>query len=198
MNPNNQEKDVDQLLDAVLAQYGKAEPRAGLETRVLANLRAERDRIASRHRWWWAGIAVATAAIAVAVWLGHGDGARTPGISPSTVARHENRERADHPAVHPDPQPRVTQQAKEAVHRRPIRPEVHNPQAGEAAKLEQFPAPAELSDQEKLLARYVQEFPQRAALIARAQTDLRERNELEMAAPWPNKTDANGLEPQER
>jgi hypothetical protein len=60
--------------------------------------------------------------------------------------------------------------------------------------LEQFPTPTPLSDQEKLLARYVQEFPQRAALIARAQTQLRKRDEFEMAAPWPKNTDSNGSE----
>jgi hypothetical protein len=58
-------------------------------------------------------------------------------------------------------------------------------QLAQAPKMEQFPAPSPLTDQEKMLARYVRNFPERAALMARAQTELRKRDELEMAAPFP-------------
>ena len=44
---------LDRELDAALAQYGAGEPRAGLEQRVLTNLRAERKKIASRTWWRW-------------------------------------------------------------------------------------------------------------------------------------------------
>ena len=54
MDPNEREREVDQWLDSALRQYGKADARPGLEIRVLANLKAERDRIAAPHRWWWA------------------------------------------------------------------------------------------------------------------------------------------------
>jgi hypothetical protein len=36
----------------------------------------------------------------------------------------------------------------------------------------QFPSPAPLSEQERMLAGYVQQFPQQAVLMARAQTKL--------------------------
>jgi hypothetical protein len=42
-----------------------------------------------------------------------------------------------------------------------------------------------LTDQEKMLALYVRDFPGKAALVARAQTELHKQDELEMAAPWP-------------
>lgn len=64
-------------------------------------------------------------------------------------------------------------------------------------KLEQFPSPIPLNEQEKMLARYVQEFPRKAALVARAQTDLRKRDEREMAAPWPKSAEATSSEQQE-
>ena len=41
MDPIEREREVERWLDAALTQYAKAEPRAGLEGRVLAGLRAE-------------------------------------------------------------------------------------------------------------------------------------------------------------
>lgn len=38
-------------------------------------------------------------------------------------------------------------------------------------KLDQFPTPRPLSEQEKLLVRYVHEFPEEALLIAKAQAE---------------------------
>ena len=38
-------------------------------------------------------------------------------------------------------------------------------------RLDQFPSPRALSEQEKLLVRYVHEFPEEAVLIAQAQAE---------------------------
>jgi hypothetical protein len=54
-----------------------------------------------------------------------------------------------------------------------------------------------MNEQEKMLARYVQEFPQRAALVARAQTELQKRDEREMAAPWPKNAESTSSDQQE-
>jgi hypothetical protein len=198
MDPNPREREVDHWLDAALSHYSKSEPRYGLEGRVLANLQSERRRIASRSRWWRAAgivttIAVTTAAIALAVWLGRGERVQTPGRTGNTAQlspeiRHSgvNAEaKAEAPAeAHP---PRnAADQAATKTPPPPSPPRIrHRPDVTETAKLERFPAPAPLSEQEKLLARYVQQFPQRAELMARAQADLRQQIELEMAAPWP-------------
>jgi len=195
MDPIEREREVERWLDAALTQYAKAEPRAGLEGRVLAGLRAERSRLASRRRRWWGAVAAvaAMAAIAVAVWLGQANRAWTPVAGVGTVAIRRNDLTGDRPAVHSVPQPRAGQIAKNASRRPPTRRVTHTP---EVARLEQFPAPAPLSDQEKLLARYVREFPHRATLMARAQTEFRKQDELEMTEPWlwPKNTDANGSE----
>src|SRR5436853_2505442 len=67
MKPRDQQ--LDQFLDQMLAEYGKAEPRVGLENRVLAKL--EREGIAGRRRWWWLlGTVSATALVAAVVWMG--------------------------------------------------------------------------------------------------------------------------------
>src|SRR3982074_3489028 len=54
---------LDRELDAALAQRGAVEPRAGLEQRVLTNLQAEREKIASRT-WWRRPVTVTVAAAA--------------------------------------------------------------------------------------------------------------------------------------
>src|SRR5580765_4789598 len=70
----DQEKDkqmqmqMDEMLDSLLANYSSAEPRPGLETRILANLKLANSRDAEGREagrgWWgfkwiWAGAAVA-------------------------------------------------------------------------------------------------------------------------------------------
>jgi hypothetical protein len=54
-----------------------------------------------------------------------------------------------------------------------------------------------MNEQEKMLARYVQEFPQRAALVARAQTELQNRDQREMSAPWPKNAESTRSDQQE-
>ena len=53
---------LDDQLDAALAQYTAIEPRAGLENRVLARLKAEQDRPTAVPWWRWAAV-VAVAVI---------------------------------------------------------------------------------------------------------------------------------------
>src|SRR5579864_2075919 len=62
---NGEQDQLDRMLDAALAKYAVAEPRAGLEERVLANLRAEQARDAD-HAWArWSAIAVVAAVVVV-------------------------------------------------------------------------------------------------------------------------------------
>jgi hypothetical protein len=199
MDPINSEHDLNQWLESALGQYSKAEPRPGLENRILASLQTERSRITARRRWWWAaGAAVAAATIVLAVWLGHGDHTRTPdaiGVSAEITVGDGDR-LATPRDVRPATQPAELAAVK--ARRQPSTdPAAGAHQVGDVAKLDQFPTPTPLSDQEKLLARYVEQFPQRAALIARAQTDLQESNQREMAAPWPQNTNVNSQEQQQ-
>jgi hypothetical protein len=198
MDPMNHNNNVEPWLESALGQYASAEPRAGLEGRILANLQAERRRMTQRKRWWWAsaGTVAAAAAIALAVWLGHNDRAHAPGGGTMTARRDAGAE--PRPMVSPEVPP-LTSPAQRATKDCVVTGlcPVHARRSHAAPRLDQFPAPAPLSDQEKLLARYVQQFPQRAALIARAQTELQQRTELEMAAPWPNNADFNHQERQQ-
>jgi len=184
MNTGAEDKDheLDQWLDAALARDGNVEPRPGLESRVLTSLEAEKTRGAERQRWWWAlGAAGAAAMLAVAMWIvihtRQPLSNRTAGNSKTrgldvTVAATAGRHR-----------PRGTRDAH-IVARGPRRAAnsgivVHAPER----KLDQFPSPQPLADQEQMLLRYVREFPGRAILVARAQTQLRKQEEQEMLVP---------------
>lgn len=182
MDPMDREYEIDQWLESALSQYGKAEPRAGLEDRLAASLQAERSRIAFRRRWWWVtGTAAAAVAMVSALWLGEASRAKTPPTRAgnSTTVRGETaREQV------PPPRAPVTLQASATHPRRSRAGTGRDPNRVRVPKRGQFPSPAPLSDQEEMLARYVREFPQKAALLASAQTELRKRDELETAAPW--------------
>ena len=85
-NNNEDDRDRERLagswLEASLKQYGEAEPRPGLEGRVWANLRAEREP-GPDGRWSWApGLGVL-----LAVMVGGGIfWARGPGALPETTS----------------------------------------------------------------------------------------------------------------
>ena len=68
MSPENDHK-LDEMLDAMLSAYSAAEPRPGLETRILANVKEQELKSTARwgFRWTWAVAALATAALVVMV-----------------------------------------------------------------------------------------------------------------------------------
>ena len=160
--PNQTMDSLDAGLDAALAKYAAVEPRAGLEERVLANLRAERARAPERSWWRW-GFAAATLVIGAALaW-------RTAKPSHSVLV---NR-----PA---ETQPAATQASQTAnaggevvpVRVPPMREQSRRPISTKLAadpKLDVFPSPRPLSEEEFALARYVRNFPSDAKLVAQAQ-----------------------------
>jgi hypothetical protein len=184
MDPNDKTREIDQWLESGLRQYTNIEPRTGLESRVLAHLQAERNQIASTHRWWWAaGTATALAAIVVAVWVWQGSReVRSPSAainSPSTY--HEESPKAAEPRPVPE-NARADRGAPAAqvATRRPSPPS-RELAAVATPKLEQFPSPRPLSEQEKILMSYVAQYPEKAALLAHAQAEALERDREEEA-----------------
>jgi len=191
---NDREREIDRWLDDTLAQYGKVEPRPGLEGRVLARL-AEARREPSRKLRWWSALAFSAAAILVlgVVWRQRMEPTRLPGNHVATIATPRETERHDasnkpssNESLRDNSNLSVHQNHSLISHGKTDRPNLTaSAEQRTEPKLDQFPAPRPLNEQEQLLLRYVQEFPQKAALMARAQTELRKQDELEMAAPWP-------------
>jgi hypothetical protein len=151
--------DVDRWLDTTLAEFGRTEPRAGLEGRVWASLQAERNRLAVRRRWWWAA-GVATAAVALAIlWMG-GIGSHKELATDSTVAHQKSAETS----LPPVRQPSATQKKQ-----------IANPALGErrarkmpiarAPRLAQFPASRAMSRDERGLMQVLQSSASRTLLI---------------------------------
>jgi hypothetical protein len=176
MERDSKNEELDRELDAALAKYAAVEPRVGLEDRILANLRTEPAAVPSGMWWMWclAGGAVALLAIALAV------GFRVGQSPAGTIAHHNST---------PGPAQPVTERANRGPIEGPPRaqapahaPKHHGlPLAAVTAgpKLDVFPSPLPLTEQEKLLAGYIAEEPEHAVLLARAQAEDLRRDEEE-------------------
>jgi hypothetical protein len=180
MADTNQDE-LDRVLDAALAKYAAAEPRPGLEDRLLANLRAERKRLPDRAPWHWCVAAALAAVIVAAISLAWKSG------------------KPSHPlvAIHPPTTTQATQEPTTQVvssHEnsgvRPSSPNsgrtiaAHRSQPAVPAwalpKLDQFPSPQPPSQQELAVRRYVSDFPQEATLIAQAQEQYEKETRQQM------------------
>jgi hypothetical protein len=148
------ERFEDRLLDASLSLYASDAPRAGLESRVLARVRAARR--AERFRVWaWAG--ALTAAVVLALTL------RIPWRPPPPV----KTARIAIGSYLPPVAARVTAPTRE-LRARPGRARRAQPAE---RRPEQFPTPAPLSEQEKLLLVYVKETPKSVLAAAPTNTE---------------------------
>src|SRR5260370_599787 len=68
-HPNLQNDALDQQLDTALRKYAAVEPRVGLEERILANLRAQREHAPARPWWRWAAVGALAVVIILVVSL---------------------------------------------------------------------------------------------------------------------------------
>jgi len=176
MKPEEKERLAEQWLETGLKGLGQAEPRVGLEARILANLRTE----PSGRNWsWWPGV---VALVAVLVILAMVTLKQTP-PAVLTVA-HPISKAGQRVATQSDTSAHSPGEKVGTVPRRVTR----SAQAsrGEKAemrektpRLEEFPSPQPLSEQEKLLARYVDESPQEAAVVAKMRAELLQQDLLE-------------------
>jgi hypothetical protein len=176
MKPEDQKRSIDQLLDAGLRHYSHAQPRLGLEGRVLARLHAERKRIVQDSWWPEAAVLATVALIALAAWVAGKPG----GISGIVGAPHSGSPATDSrpdivlapapaaSAIVRSPSPR--HRARKSRLREPL-------EVASAPKLDQFPSPRPLSEQERLLAHYVAQYANQAVLVARARTEFLQRQE---------------------
>jgi hypothetical protein len=188
----------DREFEAALAKYAAVEPRAGLEDRILANLQAE-SRRSPRSVWgiWniaWVVVGIAAVVAVVAALMLRTNIRQVPEITvlPATEAPSAKQSRpqvATARANHaPAPAPVVAMPAHGVKKR-----ERSTTVAGAFPRLDQFPSPRPLSNEERLLVRYVQKFPEAAVTIARAQTE----SEIEIERLISNQPPAQDPEPQQ-
>jgi hypothetical protein len=159
---------VDEMLDSMLANYSAAEPRPGLETRILANLRETPEKQTAQgwwnFKWLWAGM-VAAAIIVAAVLI---SGRRR--IEPPTHVAV----RTTQPAPQPGIQSHAPAEPKETVRIYRRKPSAVSAQQNVALALSErpavFPTPTPLSEQEKLLLSYLAGTP-REEVVAQSHPD---------------------------
>lgn len=164
------EEKFERELDAALARYAAVEPRAGLEQRVLARLRAE-NAPSARFEWQRWAVAVVAVAAVLAVWSGRRPAgvdvnpatmqhqtAKAGGSLLATVATGDSGKTKTH-----DPLERGLVTAHAQLRRKPKSARAN---ADAAPRLAQFPAPEPLTEQEKLLIRFVENDPEDAELVA--------------------------------
>jgi hypothetical protein len=159
---------LDRELDVALAKFA-AEPRTGLEERVLANLRAQHERNSSRLWWPWPVVAALAVAIALSVsvtWKLGKPAPITTAHQPAIVQRNQQTEMQ----VSHDGGIMVRPRAPYARRLKPYSVSFHATVLASSPKLEQFPSPQPLSEQEKMLSDYVSEHRKQAILVARART----------------------------
>src|SRR6185437_7681488 len=151
MAEQEKDKQLDQLLDSMLSQYAAEEPRPGLETRVLARI-AESRHEGKVNVWRWlllgAG-AAAIAAVVIALLVPTYSRPRpmAPTISQSQPQKSSIQARLANPGN------RVPVQI--VAHRKSL---IHRARAVEVRQ-DVFPSPEPLSEQEKLMLRYLSATP---------------------------------------
>lgn len=171
--------ELDQALDAALAEYARVEPRARLEERILANLRTERASVIARAWWRWPA-AVGLAAIVLVV-LALSPAWRSP--KPLPLQAHISAPMQPNPAKQDVPSGQIPLVAKIVAPRARAVPGILI--AAVQPKRAQFPSPEPLSEQEKMLADYVAQFQEQAVLIARFNEEDLRRDRLELVGNPP-------------
>jgi hypothetical protein len=159
---------IDEMLDSMLAHYSAAEPRPGLETRILANLRETPEKQTAQgwwnFKWLWAGM-VTAAIIVAAVLLS----VRRGIVPPTHVVV-----RTTQPAPQPVIRPHAPIAPKETVQIYRRKPSAVPAQQDAALALNQrpavFPTPTPLSEQERLLLSYLAGTP-REEVVAQSHPD---------------------------
>lgn len=172
MGPEHRDQ-FDDLLDYALKSYSRAEPRAGLELRVLAGLNSHKEHTLSVRKWILVLGSPALALLLIAaVWRWH-----NPSNSPKTPApvAESFRQSPIEPAFGAEPRAMTSpatnkQKLGKAKQRRFARAQHNQP------RLKHFPSERQLSPQEILVARYVARYPHEAALMAKRQQDFEEES----------------------
>ena len=151
---------VDELVDSALRSSRAEEPRAGLETRILAGVRA-RQVASRRQRWAWA-LAVSGGGVAIIALLAFGL-RPVPRIQPTPASPPLAGSEAARAAATPQQAPKLLTIPGRHLHTA----------SAAVPRLAQFPSAEPLSEQEKLLLVYVRDTPA-SALMASATKDMRE------------------------
>ena len=181
------EDKIERWIDQALRQHGNADPGPGFEPHLLARVREREGAFRARQRLWWAFsfTAVLTSVALASLWLSYG-----PHVPRPTFAHHQTEDGTTKnvPAFSPLPGRPATETNRAASTKRspratPLQQASGATSGDDPPKLDQFPSPAPLSEQEQIMMRYVSEHRQHAVMLARAETDLLDRERRQYQSP---------------
>jgi hypothetical protein len=166
MDDRDRNQFVDELLDATLARYRGAEPRLGLEERVLTRLRSEQQP-QPWLGWTWrlaAGVVVFAIVLATAHWarrmvFAPGTPARISGSSPTEPSKSATSASI----LQPDATKPVASHTARRIKSRSMR-QVALRRVMAEPRQDIFPSPAPLSKEERLLLSYMKLGPPPASM----------------------------------
>lgn len=169
MADREKNKQLDEMLDSLLASYSAVEPRPGLETRILANLRdAAHNEMPSRlwnFKWLWAAAAALAAIIVGAVLIGRDHGT----VAPPTVVQVRQPVSPEQTANYGSP-PKTAINIVGRASRKRVQPGIQSASLPLNQRQQLFPTPTPLSEQEQLFLRYLA-GTSREELIAQSHPD---------------------------
>jgi hypothetical protein len=184
----DQEKDrrMDEMLDSLLANYSSAEPRPGLETRILANLREAEDKKAPQgwwnFKWLWAGVVAAVIIVAAVLVNGRHH------VEPSTHVIVKTNQPAPQPVIQSHA-PIAPQETGKFHRRKPTA--LTLPQNATLALKDRpavFPTPTPLSEQERMMFTYLENTPQEIIVAQIPRHD----DQQESKAFWADREPSQG------
>jgi hypothetical protein len=162
-------------LYAALARATAAKPRPGIEDRILANLRSAQERNAERWAWRWPLAASLAALIVAATFVAWSPRWRSRVWSNNFSLHAPQNQQTNAPV-----RPQVSNEAVVAAGHGAIPPRAfsgrrrkvqavsfRSAKVAATPKLDQFPSPEPLSEQEKMLTVYIAEHHRQAVLLAR-------------------------------
>lgn len=173
--------DLDRALDTALAKYAAVEPRAGLEARILAHMESQRAPLPNRRWWLWSVACAGTALLVMTSAVAWRAGMPAHQITERRIptVNRDLRETETRVVANREQDGIHSLSGKRRQGTRVLRDRrtlvvVHAP------KLDVFPSPQPLSEQEKILANYVATFHAQAALIARVTSQESQRDRMEL------------------
>jgi hypothetical protein len=199
MAEREQEQKLDELLDSMLAAYSAAEPRPGLETRIVANLREQGGQDEARwwsRRWLWAGASMAAIAASVVLVILFSRATGPKPSAPMQAARQQTTpsQIAQSPTVVMGRAQGRTASGTVPGERAARRPRVRQTKASmqnthPAPWPAMFPTPLPLTQQERLMFAYIENTP-REEVIAQLVRD----EQKEIDAFWEDRAPSSGAQ----
>ncbi len=174
MDDRERQNHVDELLNATLARYARAEPRPEAVDRAVAAMRPPRALAWTRWMWLPVGAAV-TALVVFGVLVRQQQPTRQTESVPRVAAVRPAEPSGVAPASK-EPAPAVPTEPSPAAKPSRASPVAH---AERPPRLDRFPSPAPLSEQERLLFRYVAQAPPEALAAGRRPKLPRKNLEVE-------------------